>query len=188
MQSVFNRDPEKAKEIQMRALAFAGPNGGPFPGPRAPPASTPRQPQRVSPPQAQVQAQQHQQLQVPVPPSSENMLSARNLEKQTNLLAQERSQSLQSQRAQLNARVQTVGSMSPDGCAPIDIKPRISVDDLKFPPARKKRLRESDTVEPPKAKPPGEQKTFKCPQPGCEVGGRGFVTNRELLEHQHWHE
>ncbi|CAZ81165.1 unnamed protein product [Tuber melanosporum] len=188
MQNAFNKDPERAKEIQMRALAFANPNGGPFPGPRVPPASTPQQPQRVSPPQAQAQAQQHQQLQVPVPPSSENVLSTRNLEKQTNLLALERSRSLQSRESQLNARVQAVGSMSPDVCTPIDIKPRISVDDLKFPPARKKRLREPDTVEPPKAKPLGEQKTFKCPQPGCEIGGKGFVTNRELLEHQRWHE
>lgn len=182
MQSVFNRDQEKGRDIQTRAQAFAGP----FPGPRAPPASTPQQPQRVPPPQAQ--AQQSQQLRVPVPPSSENVLSARNLEKQTNQLALERSQSLQSRGAQLNGRVQPVGSMSPDGCAPIDIKPRISVDDLKFPQARKKRSRESDTVDPPKTKPLVEQKTFKCAQPGCETGGKGFVSNQELLEHQRWHE
>lgn len=182
MQNVFNRDPERSRDIHNRAVAFTGP----FPGPRAPPVSTPQQLQRVSPPQAQ--AQQHQQLQVPVPPSSENVLSARNLEKQTTMLALERSQSLQSRGAPLNGRPQPVGSMSPDGCAPIDIKPRMSVDDLKFPPARKKRARESDTVDPPKAKPPGEQKTFKCPQPGCEAGGKGFISNQELLDHQRWHE
>ncbi|CUS12816.1 unnamed protein product [Tuber aestivum] len=186
MQNISSRDPEKGRDIQLRALNFANSSGGTFPGPRAPPASTLQQPQRASLPQAQ--AQQHQQLQVPVPPSSENVLSARNLEKQTNLLALERSQSLQSRGAQINSRVQPVGSMSPDGPAPIDIKPRISVDDLKFPPTRKKRPRESDIVEPPKAKPLPEQRTFKCAQPGCEVGGKGFVTNQELLDHQRWHE
>ena len=71
--------------------------------------------------------------------------------------------------------------MSPDGSAPIDIKPRISADDLKLPEGRRKRPRE------PEAKAVPESKTFKCSQPNCEAGSV-LMTNNELLEHQKWHE
>lgn len=171
----------------MRAQQFIIPSGAPGPpGPRA--LHPPPQQQQLNQPQLQTQSQaQPQKLQSPPPQPSANVLSASNLQIQTDLLAQERSRSLQSQKAQLNAGyVQPLGSMSPDGRPPIHIKSTIGPEDLKLPPRKPKRPREPEPETPKTKETP--KPLHKCSQSNCEGGLKGFETKGELEEHQKWHE
>lgn len=189
MSNLYSKDEKRAKDVQLRAQRFVIPGAPGPPGPRSGPpplqqshmlaqARVPSQPQ----PQAQPQ-----QLQVPPPQLSANVLSASNLQKQTDMLALERSRSLQSNKAQLNVagHVQPPGSMSPDGSPPIHIKSSIGPEDLKLP-IRKKRMREPES-EIPKVK-ESPKPVHRCTQPNCEFGVKGFETKTELEDHHKWHE
>lgn len=186
MSNLYNKDDKRARDVQLRAQQFVIPGApGPF-GPRVPvPQQQPHVPVQAQP-QPQPQAQPHQ-LQVPPPQPSANVLSASNLQKQTDMLALERSRSLQSHKTQLGVagHVQPPGSISPDGIHTIHIKSSIGPEDLKLP-IRKKRPREPEP-ETPKVK-ESPKPIHRCTQSNCEFSGKGFETKAELEDHYKWHE
>lgn len=148
---------------------------------------------------AQEQHAASQQQPPPPPPSapaSQPALNANNLQKHEEQLAEARRTKL----------AQTAGRMSPDGSSPIVIRSAITVNDLKLPDIRKRKLNDTpqDSGSPSKMRSPKTaqtmtprspqvksrpspevEKNFKCIRTGC-IGA--YAIERELQEHQRQHE
>lgn len=184
MSNLYNKDDKRARDVQLRAQQFVIPGAPGPPGPRPPPPLQHQQHMSQALPQPQPQAPQ--QLKVPLSQAPANVLSASNLQKQTDMLALERSRSLQSSKTlNVAGHVQPPGSMSPDGSPPIHIKSSIGPEDLKLPIGRK-RLREPEPQIPKVKESP--KPVHKCTQSDCEFAVKGFETKAELEDHYKWHE